>query len=65
MNDDAQDLRRARSRYNSRQTDSVLIAWICSPEWTMAPTDTAIRGTRYLKGSTYPLHVSETTGEIG
>lgn len=34
MNDDSQDLRIARSRWNARKTDSSLIAWVCSPEWT-------------------------------
>lgn len=31
--EDREDLRKARSRYNSRQTESSLIAWVCSPGW--------------------------------
>ena len=31
---DRQDIDEARSRYNARKTESSLIAWICSPEWT-------------------------------
>ena len=33
---DESDIRAARSAYNARKSESSLIAWICSPEWTSA-----------------------------
>ena len=34
MNDDKRDLQSARSAYNARKTESSIIAWVCSSEWT-------------------------------
>jgi hypothetical protein len=65
VNDDSKDLRAARSAYNARKSDSSLVAWVCSPEWTMVPdTSSDARGSRTIAHSTRPLYTEVCAGEI-
>lgn len=66
--DDEESIRDARSAYNARKTESTLIAWICSPEWTTArvehPRDRYYRGAVYRTDRRSARLMDECSGEI-
>lgn len=64
MTNDTEDLQRARALWNARKSDSSLLGWTLSPEWTMVGPTERTQGTKYMRGSTRPLYVNECHGEI-
>lgn len=61
---DASDIATARAQWSARKSDSPLVAWTLSPEWTIVGPTERTQGTVLLCGSTRPLYVSECSGEI-
>ncbi len=63
---DETDIRTARSRYNARRTESSLVAWICSPEWTKVSSNpSGMRGMRVYSGVGYTVGRADVmSGEI-
>lgn len=64
---DEDDINDARSAYNARKSESSLIAWICSPEWTRAhyPTLPRLTGVSWsAKGSAKYQTSGIVSGEI-